>query len=306
MTDTTATALPAYDAVRERLGTVGIWSAQLRFGDPVESLEAAAELDELGFATLWIPDAGGPVIETVERLLVQTASASVATGILNVWMHDPATIAREHARIDDAYPGRFVMGLGVSHAPTIDADEPGRYQRPLSKMRDYLADLAANRVEGHRPARLVAALAPKMLELARAETSGIHPYLVPVEHTRWAREQLGAEPVVAPSLSVVVETDPAVARAIARKDVETYLGLPNYVNTWRRLGYGDDDFAGNGTDAFIDALYAHGSVEAIAARIDAHRSAGADHVCVRVVTGRPDDALHLPRAEWRTLAGLLS
>jgi probable F420-dependent oxidoreductase len=294
-----------YPAVRSRLGSIGIWSAQVRHGDPTEALEAAVELDELGFDTLWIPDAGGPVMEAVERLLGETRRMAIATGILNIWMHDAAAIAHRHAQIDAAHPDRFVMGLGVSHAPLIDADAPGRYRRPYTRMVEYLDELDTNRPETHRPARLLAALAPRMLELASRRTLGIHPYLVPVAHTRWAREQLGDGPVIAPSLTVILEPDPAKARAIARKDATTYLGLPNYVDTWRRLGYGDDDFAGNGTDAFIDSLYAHGTVDDIADRIEAHRDAGADHVCLRAVTDHPNDHLRPPRDEWRHLAELL-
>jgi probable F420-dependent oxidoreductase len=291
-----------YPSARSCLGSIGIWSAQVRHGDPVEVLEAAVELDELGFDTLWIPDAGGAVMASVERLLQETPRITIATGILNIWMQDAGEVARDHARIDAAHPERFVMGLGVSHAPLIDADAPGRYRRPYTRMVEYLDELDANRPEGHRPARLLAALAPRMLELAAQRTLGIHPYLVPVAHTRWAREQLGDGPVIAPSLTVILEADPAKARAIARNDAMTYLGLPNYVNTWRRLGYGDDDFAGNGTDAFIDSLYAHGTVDDIADRIEAHRGAGADHVCLRVVTDHPDDHLRPPREEWRRLA----
>ncbi len=288
------------------LGPVGIWSAQLRFGDPVESLEAAAELDELGFGALWIPDAGGPVLESVERLLGATRRTTVATGILNVWMHDAAEVARGHAQIDARYPDRFLLGLGISHAPMIDADSPGRYRRPIGTMREYLDALDANAPDGHEPARLLAALGPKMIQLAGERTLGIHPYLVPVEHTRWARELLGPGPIVAPELSVIVEPDAEKARAIARNDVAMYFGLPNYVNMWRRLGYGDADLAGHGTDAFVDAIYAHGTVEQIGERVAAHHAAGADHVCLRAITDHPDDRLRLPRAQWRQLAALLA
>jgi probable F420-dependent oxidoreductase len=287
------------------LGPIGIWSAQLRFGDPVESLEAAAELDELGFGALWIPDAGGPVMESVARLLGATKRTTVATGILNVWMHDANEVAHDHARIDAEHPGRFLLGLGISHAPMIDADSPGRYRRPLGTMREYLDALDSHAPAGHRPARLLAALGPKMVRLAGERTLGIHPYLVTVDHTRGAREALGPGPIVAPALAVILEPDPDRARAIARRDVELYFGLPNYVNAWRRLGYGDADFAGHGTDAFIDSLYAHGTVEDVAERIAAHRAAGADHVCLRAITDHPDDRLRLPRAEWRQLAALL-
>jgi probable F420-dependent oxidoreductase len=286
------------------LGRVGIWSAQLRFGDPEEGLEAAAELDALGFGTLWIPDAGGPVLERVRQLLGATTNAAVATGILNVWMHDPADVARDHAAIDADFPGRFLLGIGISHAPMIDADEPGKYRKPLETMGIFLDGLDAHRVEGHRPARVLAALGPKMLQVARERSLGVHPYLIPVAHTRFTRETLGPDAVIAASLTVICDDDTEKARAIARNDMETYLGLPNYVTVWRRLGWGDDDFAGNGTDEFIDAIYAYGSLDAIAARIAEHHDAGADHICIRVVTDAPDDPTRLPREQWRYLGGL--
>jgi probable F420-dependent oxidoreductase len=278
------------------LGPIGIWGPELRFGDPVESLEAAAELEELGFGALWIPDVGGPVLESVERLLRATSSVMVATGILNVWMHDAAEVAAGQTRLEREFPGRFLLGLGISHAPIVDADEPGRYQRPLATMREYLDALDAARPEGRR---VLAALGPKMLELARERSLGAHPYLVPVEHTAFAREALGPDRVLAPALSAVVEADPSAASAIAREDLETYFRLPNYTNTWRRLGYGDEDLAGGGSDRLLDDLYALGSPEQIAGRLRAHREAGADHVCVRVVNRH---APRLPRAEWRELA----
>jgi probable F420-dependent oxidoreductase len=286
----------------EGLSPIGIWSRQLRFGDPVQATEAAAELDELGYGALWIPDVGGPVLKTVAHLLGVTRRTVVATGILNVWMHDASEVAAGQSRLDDDYPSRFLLGLGISHAPIVDAEQPGRYQRPLATMRTYLDALDAATLPGRRPARLLAALGPKMLQLAGERTLGTHPYLVPVEHTAFARDALGAGGLVAPELSVILERDPGRARAIARHDLTIYLGLPNYTNTWRRLGFGDADLSNGGSDRLIDALYAWGTVEQIVQRLREHRDAGADHVCLRVITDRPDDAEHLPVAEWRELA----
>ncbi|HZR92455.1 MAG TPA: TIGR03620 family F420-dependent LLM class oxidoreductase [Gaiellaceae bacterium] len=288
----------------EALGPLGIWSRQLRYGDPAESLEAAAELDELGFDALWIPDVGAPVLDTVEALLAATRGAAVATGILNVWMHDPVEVAARHALLDERHPGRFLLGLGIGHAPLVDARQPGRYRRPLATMRAYLDSLDGHAPAGTAPARVLAALGPKMVALAGERTLGVHPYLVPVEHTRGVRAALGRDRVVAVALSVVLEPDRERARRIARVDLQPYLGLPNYTNTWRRLGYGDADLA-RGSDRLLDDLYAYGPPERVAERIADHRRAGADHVCLRVVTGRPDDAEHLPRAEWRVLAEAL-
>jgi probable F420-dependent oxidoreductase len=285
------------------LGPIGIWSRQLRFGDPVEALEAAAELDELGFGALWIPDVGGPVLETAARLLEATRRAVVATGILNVWMHDAAEVAADQAGLDRDHRGRFLLGLGIGHAPIVDADEPGRYRRPLATMRAYLDALDAHAPAGDPPPRVLAALGPKMVELAGERTLGVHPYLVPVEHTALVREALGPDRLVAPELTVIVENDARRGREIARKDIQLYFGLPNYTNTWRRLGFADADLAGGGSDRLIDALYAIGSAEQIAARVREHHDAGADHVCLRVVTADPEDAERLARAEWRELAG---
>jgi probable F420-dependent oxidoreductase len=281
------------------LGPIGIWGPELRFGDPVESLEAAAELEELGYGALWIPDVGGPVLESVERLLRGTNRVSVATGILNVWMHDAAEVAAGQTRIEREFPGRFVLGLGISHAPIVDADEPGRYRRPLGTMREYLDALDSAEPEGRR---ILAALGPKMLELARERTLGAHPYLVPVEHTRIAREALGPDRLLAPELTVILESDPQAARELARADLVMYFALPNYTNAWRRLGYGDLDLADGGSDRLVDALYAWGTLERIAARLQEHRAAGADHVCLRVARSSREG---FPRSEWRDLAAAL-
>jgi probable F420-dependent oxidoreductase len=288
-----------------RLGPIGIWSRQLRYGDPVEALEAAAELDELGYGAVWIPDVGGPVLDTVARLLGATHDAVVATGILNVWMHDPADVAAGHARLEREHPGRFLLGLGIGHAPLVDADQPGRYQRPLATMRAYLDALDEHTPTDVRTKRVLAALGPRMVALAGERTRGIHPYLVPVEHTAQARQALGPDRLVAPELSVVLERDRGRGREIARRDIGLYLDLPNYTNAWRRLGFADADLDDGGSDRLVDALYAIGSPERIAERAGEHHEAGADHICVRVVTDHPNDAERLPRAEWRELATAL-
>ena len=282
------------------LGVVGIWSRELRFGDPAEAVEAAAELEELGYGALWVPGgAGGQVLDTVATMLGATRAVVVATGILNVWAHEPREVARIHAELDRSHPERFLLGLGISHAPLVDAEQSGRYRRPLETMRAYLDALDAHAPAGARPARVVAALAPKMTALAGERTLGVHPYMVPVEHTRLVRTMLGDERLVAPELSVVLEADAERGRREARADLALYLTLPNYTNTWRRLGFSDADLRDGGSDRLIDALYAVGSVEQVARRVRAHIQAGADHVCLRVVTNALE---RLPRAEWRALA----
>ena len=287
---------------RRRLGSLGIWSRELRYGDAAEIPAAATALEEAGFGALWIPDVGGPVFETVERLLAATERIVVATGILNVWMHRPAHVAAAHARLDRVFPGRFLLGLGVGHARIVDEGHPGRYARPLTTMRRYLDELdalAPSRVEN---ARVLAALAPRMIALAAERASGVHPYLVPTAHVALIRDAVGPDALVAPAVSVVLDPDPAARRRIARRDLQTYLELPNYTRTWRRLGFDDADFADGGSDELLDALYVMGTGGEIANRISDYRAAGADHVCLRVVTDADE---RLPRREWQELGAFV-
>jgi probable F420-dependent oxidoreductase len=281
---------------------VGIWSFQLRYGDAGEIVEAAAELEELGYSGLWIPDTGGDVFGAVERLLKATESVTVATGILNLWKHPAEETAAEHERLVSAHGDRFLVGLGVGHAAVIDADEPGRYQKPMAGMASYLDALDAAPVPLPRSTRVLAALGPRMLDLARTRTAGAHPYNVTPEHTALAREVLGPSALLLPEQKVVVTTDAEEARRIGRHQLGSTLTLPNYINNLRRLGFGDDDFAAGGGQRLIDALIAWGSPEAIAARVGEHRNAGANHVSIQVV-GVPGG---LPRAEWRELAPALT
>ncbi len=271
------------------LGEVGVWSAGLRrHEDRAEVAEAARELEALGYGALWFPgSAGGPVLDVAAELLDATGKVVVATGILNVWGHDPAEVAAGFAGLEENWPGRFLLGLGVGH-PSNAPD----YRRPLAKMRSFLDALESV----PREARVLAALRPRMLELARARSAGAHPYFVPVEHTRRAREALGPR-LLAPEQAVVLESDPGRARAIARAHVERYLGLPNYVNNLRWLGFTEDDL--RGSDRLVDAVVAWGDEAAIAVRVREHLAAGADHVCIQVLNGG------LPRAEWRRLAPAL-
>jgi probable F420-dependent oxidoreductase len=285
-----------------RISGTGIWSAGLRYGDPAEAAEAAAELEELGYTALWIPDVGGDLFGAVERLLAGTKTAVVATGILNLWMHPAADTAEFHARMSDQHGERFLVGIGVSHQPLIDSKEPGRYRKPLSAMADYLDGLDSASQPLSPNDRVLAALGPKMLELARERAAGAHPYNVTPEHTATARRAVGPAKLVLPEQAVTLTTDPETGRRRGRQHLEHYLGLPNYTNNLRRLGFGDDDFAGGGSDRLIDALVAWGDEDAIAARIREHRDAGADHVCVQVLS---DEGL-FPRTDWRALAPALT
>jgi len=284
----------------ELTGT-GVWSGQLRYGDAGVIAEAAAELDELGYRAIWIPDVGGDVLGSVETLLGATPRCVVATGILNIWMHAPAEVAARRASWTDAWQRRFVLGLGVSHAPLIDHGNPGRYTKPYSKMVDFLDALDAAEPPWPVDARVLAALRPRMLGLARERAAGAHPYFVPPEHVARAREALGPDAMIGVELAVVLDSDPITARETARRHTAVYVNLPNYTNNLREFGFGDDDFADRGSDRLVDAIVAWGDLHAIARRATAMRDAGADHVCIQVI--RPDD--EFPRAEWRELAPVL-
>jgi len=285
------------------LGAVGVWSAALRYGDRGEAVVAARELEELGYGTLWVPGgAGGDVFDAAGALLDATSRVTVATGIVNLWMHSPSETAGAHARLTEAHPDRFLLGIGVSHAPLVDAQEPGRYRAPLAAMRDYLD--ALDRADPAVPVdeRALAALGPRMLELARDRSLGAHPYLVTPDHTRQARTVLGEGPVLAPEQAVVLDTDPAAAREVARAHLAIYLGLPNYVNNLLRLGFDERDVQDGGSDRLVDGLVAWGDERAIARRVADHRAAGADHVCVQVLS---TDLREPSRSAWRALAAVL-
>jgi probable F420-dependent oxidoreductase len=284
------------------LGPIGIWSRELRYDtDRAAAADAAAELEELGYGALWIPDAGGDVLGVAGELLAATRRVAIATGILNIWMHEAGDVTSGVAALDATHPGRFLLGLGASHAALIDADSPGRYRRPYSTMVAYLDDLDAQPDAVPPSRRVLAALGPRMLELARDRAGGAHPYLVTADHTRRARELLGPDRLLAPELSVLLERDPAAARERAREFVVTYLALPNYVNNLLRIGFEHADVTPPGSDRLVAALVVAGDEEAIAARVAEHRAAGADHVAVQVI-GAGDT---LPRGAWRALAPAL-
>ena len=282
------------------LGRIGIWSG-LFYGEDDEVMDAAAELDELGYGTLWIPNRPN-VFERSQALLQATRRAVVASGIASIWTHAAASTAEAHHAITMAHPGRFLLGLGVSHPHLVDRDEPGRYTRPVAKMRQYLDELDAATPRVPKEERILAALGPRMLELARDRSAGAHPYLTTPDHTRQAREVLGPGALLAPEQAVALETDPARARAIGRQHLARYLQAPNYTSNWLRLGFTTDDFAEGGSDRLVDALEAWGGVDIIRDRVAQHHQAGADHVCIQVVT---EDPAALPRQEWRTLATAL-
>ncbi|BBX15847.1 LLM class F420-dependent oxidoreductase [Mycolicibacterium duvalii] len=283
------------------LSGIGLWSSQLRYGNPEEAAEAAAELDDLGFTALWIPDVGGPVLDSVENLLSATKQTVIATGILNLWMHEPADVAHRYAALTQAHGERFLLGIGCSHAPLIDAGEPGRYRKPLAATRAFLDGLDSAAQPVPKDNRVLAALGPKMLQLSADRGRGAHPYLTTPEHTRQAREVLGEGPLLLPEQGVLLTEDRDQARAIGTEWLKSYLALPNYANNLLRLGFTEEDLS-TVSDRVFDALLAWGDEETVRRRIDEHRQAGADHVCVQVLTTDPRE---FPREQWRRLAAAL-
>lgn len=280
----------------------GVWNAALRYGDAAEAAEAAAELESLGYSALWLPDVGGDLFQAVENVMAATTTTTVATGILNLWMHTPAETAEAYTRLTGQHGRRFLVGIGISHGSFIDQMKPGEYTRPLSRTEAYLDELDQQSPTVPADDRVLAALGPRMLALAGRKAAGTHPYNVMPEHTAAAREALGPGKLVAPEQAVVLETDPQRARSTARTFLATYLALPNYANNWFRHGLTPDDVVDGGSDRLVDALVAWGDEEAVAARVRAHRDAGADHVCIQVLTGEP---VALARDEWRRLAPVL-
>ena len=277
---------------------VGIWSSQLRYGDASETADAAAELDELGFAALWIPDVGGPVFDAVGHLLAATKRSVIATGILNLWMHSAADVAQAYAALTSEHGDRFLLGIGVSHAPLIDAGQPGRYRKPLAATAAFLDALDATPRPVPTERRVLAALGPKMLALSASRAGGAHPYLVTPEHTASARSTLGNGPLLLPEQTVILSDDADEARRIGTDWLRAYLALPNYANNLLRSGFSEDDLA-QVSDRLFDALIAWGDEDAITRRIAEHRAAGADHVCIQVLTADPTE---FPRDQWRRIA----
>lgn len=285
------------------LNGIGVWSGELRYGAESERRDAAAELEELGYAALWVPDVGGDVFGALRDLLEPTSTIVAATGILNLWMHTVDEVAQGFAGLEADHTGRALLGIGVSHPRYIEQTHPGQYKKPLQVTRRYLDGLDAAAPPVPRDRRVLAAMGPKMLELARDHAGGAHPFLMTPEHTKAAREVLGEGPLLAPEQHVVLETDAERARAIAREGIATYLPLVNYQSSWRLLGFGDDDFTDGGSDRLVDRVVAWGDEGAIAARVRAHLDAGADHVCVQVL--KAAERTDFPRAEWRALAPAL-
>ena len=250
-------------------------------------------MEQLGYGAWWV--GGSPHVPDIRPVLEATSTLTAATGILNVWANEPAAMAAQDAELRAEFPGRFMLGIGIGH-PEATSD----YRRPLTAMRAFLDGLDGAPEPPPAEERCLAALRPKMLELARERSAGAHTYFVPVEHTRSARERLGPGALLAPELACVVETDPVRARAVARDYAKLYLGLSNYTNNLLDLGYAEADFADGGSGRLIDAVIPHGGAEEIAEVARAHLDAGADHVCLQ-----PLGEEGIPRESWTALARAL-
>ncbi len=275
-------------------GRVGIWSGRLQRRPTAQAVDLAAEWDDLGYGALWVPEspAGKDVLTFASILLGATARIALATGIANIWARDPVAMASARKTIGDAHPGRFVLGVGISHESTAEM-RGHRYGKPLETMRSYLEAMNVAPFDGHPPAAdpptVVAALGPKMIALAGDLTDGIHPFLTSPDHTAGARAILGAGKLIAVEQGVILSADLAQAREAARSNLARYLQWPNYRNHFLRRGHDESDLAGGGSDQLIDATYAIGDVAAIKERVDEHLAAGADHVAVQVIAGGLDE-----------------
>ncbi|MEP7026939.1 MAG: TIGR03620 family F420-dependent LLM class oxidoreductase [Actinomycetota bacterium] len=265
---------------RDQLGQFGIW----RNGGQL-SPDLAIGIERAGFGALWVGGSPDGDLDIVEELLAATTTLTLGTSIVNIWKDGAPTVAASFARIEARFAGRFVLGVGTGHREATQ-----QYEKPYAKLASYVTDLLNDGVPAG--SLVLAALGPKVLELARDTTAGAIPYLVTPEHTRRAREILGAGPLLAPEHKVVLDADPVSARAIGRPRVQNpYLGLINYTSNLRRLGWTEEDLADGGSDALIDALVAHGSPADVAAQLHEHLAAGADHVVAQLLTGRGDDLL---------------
>jgi probable F420-dependent oxidoreductase len=285
------------------IGPVGIWQGVLDAHPSSEVRDVVAELDEQGWPILWVPEtvARDPFVAS-SIILGATTNLKVGTGIASIWARDAMTTSNAAITLNEAYDSRFLLGLGVSHHTITEWVRKHQYEKPLTHMREYLERMKASMFRGIAPAEptttVLAALGPKMLALASELADGAHPYFVPVEHTAIAREAMGPGKLLAVEQMVVLDTDPAGARAVARQHMGVYLGLPNYANNLLRLGFSEDDIS-EASDRLVDAIVVWGTLDDVVARVKAHHDAGADHVCLQVLL--PDRAT-VPRDEWRRLA----
>jgi probable F420-dependent oxidoreductase len=289
------------------LGRFGIWTF-LDMLPAAATQEALRTIESLGFGTVWIPEAiGREAFAHAGLLLAGSQSIVVATGIANIYARDPMAMAAAQKTLAEAYPDRFLLGIGVSHQPMVQGVRGHDWSKPYSYMRAYLdamdAALFMAAAPASPPERVIGALHPRMLKLSADRAAGAHPYFVTPEHTKRARGILGAGKLLAPEQAVLFETDPVKARAIARNHTQTYTRLPNYQRNLLTLGFTPDDFLEDGgSDRVVDAIVAWGSTDKVVARVQEHVAAGADHVCIQVLDENP---FAPPVTQWRTLATAL-
>ncbi|MGV0743465.1 LLM class F420-dependent oxidoreductase [Mycolicibacterium sp. XJ870] len=266
----TAPATPRDTAGKPDLGKFGVWTTT-----PV-SPEVAVEIQRLGYGAVWVSSAAPDDLSWVDPIFDQTTALKAATGIINIWTSPAASVAEAFHRLERSYPGRFVLGIGAGHREAIS-----QWDKPFDALNAYLDDLDRYGVPAHR--RVLAALGDGILKLSARRGAGAHPYLTTPEHTARAREVMGPTAFLAPEQKVVLSDDAAASRASGRAALDLYLGLANYRNSWKRLGFTDDDVAKPGSDELVDAVIAYGTVEQIAQRIHQHSAAGADHVAIQVI-----------------------
>jgi probable F420-dependent oxidoreductase len=269
------------------LGRIGIWIPR------TAGTDAVSEIEQLGFGALWLGIS--PSLEQARPFLGASSTMTIATGILNVWQHEPADVAAQHAELQREFGGRFLLGIGIGHPEATQ-----EYAKPLTKMRDFFDGLDAADPPVPRDERVAAALGPKMLDLSAERSLGAHPYFTPVEHTRSARERLGDGPLLAPEVTVVVDPDEQSARQKGREFATRYLDRSNYRRNLLRLGFDESELGGGGSDRLIDAVVPHGPAEQVADAVRAHLDAGADHVCLQPVGHGP-----APLDDYRALAQAL-
>jgi probable F420-dependent oxidoreductase len=284
------------------IGRVGLWTGLLDAHPTSRVRELAVELEEMGWPCLWRPETSGrDALVSAAQILEATTTLKVATGIAQIHARHPLTTRNAQRTLHEASGGRFLLGLGVSHAPFIEAVRKVAYEKPYTEMVEYLAAMEQapfTAVAGpDEPPTVLAALGPKMLQLAATAAQGAHPYFSPVEHTAFARDTMGDGPLLAPELMVVVDDDRARASEIALKHMSRYLTLPNYTNNLKRHGFTDDDIE-QPSDRLVDAIVVRGSVDDVVTRVGEHHGAGADHVCIQVLTAD----LEFPMQAWRDLA----
>ena len=286
------------------LSKLGVWFFTDAMAAPMAA-DTAKRIEDLGFSALWIPETVGrnPFVHAA-WLLANTSSLVIATGIANIYHREPGVTLAAQNTLAEQSDNRFLLGLGVSHKPLVEGLRGLTYGPPVATMRDYLDKMATSPYTGpppkDKPPTVIAALGPKMLELASEKCDGAHPYFTSPSHTKMARDAMGPDSLLCVEQKVIFETDPTKARDIARKAAQTYQRLPNYRNNWLRMGLGEDDVDGDGSDTFIDATFAWGEIDAIKNRLQEHYDAGASHVCVQPIhpEGRMGDI------DWRVLEAL--